>query len=247
MEDSGSGRPILAVMEPIHPRLAERAREPRYSVIDAASFIDRPTSTVRRWALGHVRRDREGRVIQDPPLIRIDGERDFLPLSFLNLLELRFLGSYRNRVPLPSIRRALDYAAEQLHEDRPLLTVDFKVHGRSLFLKFVEVGGDQYLVNASKRGQLAWPESVEELFQAVDYSEEENAAYRWWPLGRPIPVVIDTRLNGGRPITERSMVRTVAIAARRAEGLEPATIAGDVGADLDEVQAALRFEHVRVA
>ena len=244
-QDSGIARPILGVME-AHPRLAERAREPRYTLQEASAFIDRPTSTVRRWALGNVRR-RQGQVRRDPPLIKIDGDLNVLPLSFLNLLELRFLGSYRNRVPLPSIRRALDYAADELREERPLLTVDFKVYGKSLFLKFVEEGGDQYLVNASRRGQLAWPESIEDLLRAVDYSEEENAAYRWWPLGRNIPVMIDTRVNGGRPTTSLSRVRTEAIAARRAEGLADPAVADDVGASVDEVRAALRFERVRTA
>lgn len=53
-------------------RIAERAREPRYTLPEGASFIDRPTSTVRRWAIGNVR-TRQGVTRRDEPLIRVDG------------------------------------------------------------------------------------------------------------------------------------------------------------------------------
>jgi hypothetical protein len=73
--------------------------------------VRRPT--LRRWALGN-RRIYRDRPTVDEPLIHIDGsaDRGDQPLSFLNLLELRFLASYRNTASLPAIRRALDYAPE---------------------------------------------------------------------------------------------------------------------------------------
>ena len=225
----------------LHPRLAERAREPRYSVPDAAAFIGRPPSTVRRWAIGNVR-EYQGERRRDDPLIQVDGATGApRPLSFLNLLELRFLSSYRADVPLQSIRRALEWTAAALHQDRPLLTAEFRVKGRALFLQFAELGEDPYLINASDRGQLAWPESVERFMEAVDYDDEEHTAYRWWPLGRTRPVVITTVMNGGLPSTFESGVRTVAIAAFRHEGLAAEAIAKDVGASVAEVTAALEF------
>jgi hypothetical protein len=228
----------------MHPRIAERAREPRYSVPEAASFIDRPTSTVRRWAVGHSRKTQGGHR-HDPPLIVIDGDSySPIPLSFLNLLELRFLGAYRSRVPLQSIRRALDFAASELKVDRPLLSLEFKVQGKSLFLRFANEGDDKYLMNASQKGQLAWPPALDEFIENVDYDERENSAYRWWPLGRDEPVIVDTTLNGGIPSTALSGVRTNAIAVHRAEGLDVPEIADDVGATADEVRAALLFERV---
>jgi uncharacterized protein (DUF433 family) len=226
----------------IDARIAERAQEPRYTLPEGAAFIDRPTSTVRRWALGNVR-TREGLTRRDEPLIRVDGlPGSSIVLSFLNLLELRFLGSYRKRVPLQAIRRALDYAAQELDEERPLLTVEFKVNGKSLFLRFAELSDDPYLVNASERGQLAWPAALEQFIQAVDY--EENSAVRWWPLGRSQPVIIDTRVNGGLPSTAESGVRTRAIAVHRTEGFAVEEIAKDVGARPREVKAALHFERI---
>src|SRR5262249_48964298 len=99
---------------------------------EGASFVRRPTSTVRRWAVRHTRRHR-GVSRWDEPLIVPDCDvHGPLPLSFLNLLELRFLAGYRSHAPLRSIRRALDFAAAELGEPRPLLTLKFKVQGKSL-------------------------------------------------------------------------------------------------------------------
>lgn len=231
-------------MTEMHPRIATRALEPRYALREAAVFVDRPPSTVRRWTLGHMR-TYAGQERLDEPLVFPDGEAGSpLPLSFLNLLELRFLASYRRRVPLQAIRRALEYAAKDLGESRPLLALDFQAHGRSLFLRYATEGEDPFFLNASQRGQLAWPQALEDFIRAVDYDKEEEVAHRWWPLGRDRPVIIDTLINAGLPSTARSGVRTVAIAARRGDGLVVHEIADDVGAAQDEVEAALVFEHV---
>lgn len=234
----------------VHPRIAERAKEPRYTFPEAAAFIGRPVSTVRRWSVGNVRHP-DGVTKRDEPLIEIDGFRSTFLLSFLTLLELRFLASYRQRVPLQSIRRALEFAASELHEARPLLRVEFQARGKSLFLKFIELGGE-YLVDASLKGQLAWsddpdevwPSALDEFMKSVDYDSEEHSAHRWWLLGRQAPVIIDTLFNGGRPSTALAGVRTNAIALHRSEGLIVPEIATEVSATEDEVRAALEFERL---
>jgi uncharacterized protein (DUF433 family) len=227
----------------VHRRFAERALEPRYRFPEAARLVERPTETIRRWAIGH-QRLYQGRPATDEPLIQIDGsaERDRLPLSFLNLIELRFLASYRQGVSLPAIRRALEFAAHELGVDRPLLEVEFATHGRELFLRYAEEGGEQYFLNASRRGQVAWPEDATLLLESLEYDAGEHAAYRWWPLGKQRPVLLDTRLNGGRPSTAEAGVRTVAIATRANSGWSIGDIAADVAASTDEVEAALQLE-----
>lgn len=210
-------------------------------------MVDRPSQTLRRWSLGNQRSYR-GEKRRDDPLIGVDGlAGDSTPLSFLNLLELRFLGSYRQQASLPAIRRALDYAASELGTERPLLSVEFKIHGRELFLRFAEQGTDPYFVNASRRGQMAWPVAATELLRALDYDEVEKAAFRWWPLGKRRPVVVDTSINGGRPTTTTNRVRTVAIATRARQGWSVRDIEADVAATSAEVSAALELEGATVA
>jgi hypothetical protein len=249
-EDSRKRRPILA--KRMDGKIAKRAMEPRYTFAEAASYLGRPTSTVRRWSIGNPRKQR-GERKRDAPLIAIDGDAG-LPLSFLNLLELRFLASYRATVPLPAIRRALDYAGAALAETRPLVTAGFKAQGRSLFLRYAELTPDAE-IDASRKGQLAWrvevkdvwPSSLDAFLRAVDYDQEEGRAHRWWPLGRDLPIIIDTLYNGGRPSTALAGVRTNAIAVHHREGLVIPEIAYDVGASEPEVEAALEFEGLLAA
>jgi hypothetical protein len=229
----------------MHRRFAERATEPRYAFPEAAPLVCRPAATVRRWSLGNPRVHRGQRRI-DRPLITIDGsaDRGELPLSFLNLLELRFLASYREGASMQAIRRGLDFAAKALQVKRPLLELDFAVNGRDLLLKFAE--DEPYFVNASRRGlqgqALVWPKAAEDLFDSLEYDQAERAAYQWWPLGKTRPVVLDTRLNAGRPSTAETAVRTIAIKARDDEGWEPDAIAADLGATPSEIDAALELE-----
>ena len=234
-------------------RIAKRALEPRYTFAEASAYLGRPTSTVRRWSIGNPRKQR-GERKRDAPLISIDGDGG-LPLSFLNLLELRFLASYRATVPLPAIRRALEFAGAALNESRPLLTAGFKAQGRSLFLRYAELEPNAHL-DASRKGQLAWrvetdadvwPSDLDSFLLAVDYDPEEHHAHRWWPLSRDEPVIIDTLYNGGRPSTALSGVRTNAIAVHRREGFVLPEIADDVGASVREVEAALEFEGLLAA
>ena len=252
----------------LHPRISERATEPRYSIAEGALLVDRPASTIRRWAIGNTRKrkgapSRADQAIRDEPLILVDGGvQGPFPLSFLNLLELRFLASYRSKAPLQSIRRALDFAAVELHEGRPLVSRQFMVRGKSLFLRFAAEGGEAYLMNASQGGQLAWPSefensntdeltlraaqwwpsSLDAFMSSVDYDQEDRA-FRWWPLGRDEPVIVDTYVNGGIPSTARSGVRRCT-SGHRGEGFGISEIAVDVGASEYEVLAALRFERV---
>lgn len=237
-------------MRSMHRKFAQRALEPRYRFPEASPLIGRPAQTLRRWSVGNPRTYR-GRRKVDQPLIRIDGDSE-RPLSFLNLLELRFLASYRESASLPAIRRALDFAARELRVERPLLELDFAVHGRDLFLRFATEANEPYFVNASQRGQttlplLAWPQETSNFLESLEYDKAERAAYRWWPLGKQRPVMLDTGLNAGRPTTAESGVRTIVIATRSQRGWSVDDIAEDVVAQTDEVHAALELEHVAAA
>jgi uncharacterized protein (DUF433 family) len=123
-----------------------------------------------------------------------------------------------------------------------LLDLDFKLHGYELFVRY---GAD--LLSATRGGQMAWPEAVDTLLASLDYDETEQAAYRWWPLGRERPVLLDTRVNGGRPTTASTGVRTISIATRLREGWEPAEIQADTAATLIEIKAAAEIEGIALS
>jgi hypothetical protein len=109
MEEAVAQRPPVAAQEAIlavvpvrpHARIFERAIRPRYNFAEAGRILERKAETLRRWSIGHDRVYR-GEPRTDPPLIIIDGVADGggPPLSFLNLIELRFLTSWRDSMPL---------------------------------------------------------------------------------------------------------------------------------------------------
>ena len=221
-------------------RLRERALVPRYTVNQAAVIIERRAQTTRRWALGYDTRYLGERVHYEP-LIVADGDvHESVSLSLTNLLELRMLSNYRGDVSLQAIRRALDYAATEMGEPRPLVTVEFKAISGELFAKFTETpDGRQLLVNASRRGQfvIEMTEAVETVTANVDYVSE--VAKQWWYRGRDRLVVIDTTVAAGQPITAESGVRVSAVVSRKAEGFTLREIVRDTGASDTEVAAAL--------
>ncbi len=220
--------------------MAERARTPRYTVPVAAELIGRPPETVRRWSLGH-RRTYQGRPAVDEPLIVADGRPESEELSFLNLLELRMLSRYRDKAALQAIRRALSFAADQLNEPRPLISVAFKVHGGELFTRYAESDdGRELLLNVSRGGQLTVEQfvaTVGEVTDDIDYAD--TISWRWWFKSRSIPLLVDTKVAGGHPITAETGVRVDAIASRHLDGYSAEEIGHDTGANQTEIVAAI--------
>ena len=173
-------------------------------------------------------------------MIPADGAKGGLALSFLNLLELKTLSMYRGDAALQAIRRALEYVGKELGEQRPLMTRQFHVYGGDLLTKFIETDDGAMLLNASRGGQLTAEKLVEGALwtRDIDYDEDERAR-RWWFKTRAVPVVVDTRVAGGHPITAGTGVRLDAIATRHREGYSSDEIECDTGATEAEVVAAI--------
>jgi uncharacterized protein (DUF433 family) len=220
-------------------RIEQRALTPRYTISEAATLVGRRSETVSRWSFGHERLYK-GQSRRDDPLIPADGAKGGLALSFLNLLELKTLSMYRGDAALQAIRRALEYVGKELGEQRPLITRQFQVYGGDLLTKFIETDDGAMLLNASRGGQLTAEKLVEGTLwtRDIDYDEDERAR-RWWFKTRAVPVVVDTRVAGGHPITAGTGVRLDAIATRHREGYSSDEIERDTGATDAEVVAAI--------
>ncbi len=213
-------------------------------MVEAGPLVGRPAETVRRWSLGHRRRYND-QPKEDAPLISVDGDptEGKVVLSFLNLLELRMLSSYRDEAALQAIRPALDFAGKQLKEPRPLLSRRFHVLGGDLFTKFAETqDGKQLLVNASRHGQTTLETLIESLEATTgDLDYEKETAYRWWYRTREEPIIVDTRVAAGHPITADTGVRVDAIMSRSESGYSQVEIEQDTGATAHEVESVLRL------
>jgi uncharacterized protein (DUF433 family) len=219
-------------------RIEERALTPRYTIGEAALLVGRRADSVSRWSFGH-ERNYKGTRTRDEPLIPADGERGGLALSFLNLLELRMLSRYRDGAALQAIRRALVYVGKELGEERPLMTRQFQVHGGELLTKFAETDDGALLLNASRGGQMTVETLIENASWTKDIDYEDESARGWWFKTRAVPLLVDTRVAAGRPVTAETGVRLDAITSRHRDGYSNSEIERDTGATPTEVVAAI--------
>lgn len=205
---------------------------PAYSIAEAAGYLRMPKSTLRAWLFGQ----RSFRAV-----IEI-ADRERRQLSFINLVEAFVLSAIRREhsVPLPKVRRAMDYLRRTFKTRRPLADEQFATDGVHLF---VEKFGA--LVGVSQEGQIQLREIILDRLKYV----------RRDPKGVPeklilFPargaargdVVIDPRISFGRPVLDGFGVRTSILAERFQAGDSIDALAHDYGLPPEAIENALRCE-----
>lgn len=108
---------------------------PAYTVAEAAHYLRMPTETLRTWIYGREYESKAGKR-HSKRLISLDNS-DSGYLSFLNLVEAHVLAAMRRsyQLPLPNVRRALDYVRKELEVERPLIEKVFQTDGLDLFVE----------------------------------------------------------------------------------------------------------------
>ncbi|MGH6610967.1 MAG: DUF433 domain-containing protein, partial [Burkholderiaceae bacterium] len=167
-------------------------------------------------------------------------------LSFANLCELHLLSAMRreHRVALPAIRKSVEFVKKRMKRTRPLLDVEFRTNGISLF---VEKAGE--LLNVSREGQLAMRGDFERALERIK-RDEKGSPVRQVPFSRiqsdeaqqPEVVAIDPAVAFGRPMVARAGVKTEVIASRFAAGDAPSELAADYDVSEADILEALRYE-----
>lgn len=213
-----------------------------YSIPEAAHYLQLPPATVRSWALGRRYPTDEGpRFFK--PLVHIADVSKRL-LSFQNLVELHVLSAIRRKhqVKLREVRRAIDYVGKQLKTDHPLVDQQMLTDGRHLFI-------DRYgkLINASQDGQMEMRKMLEAYLERIE-RDDIGLPARLYPFtstivdSSPKPIVIDPRIQFGRPCIAGTGVPTSAIVERFKAGDSVKLLAEDYGRNTSEIEAAIRYE-----
>lgn len=216
---------------------------PAYPVRQAAHYLRIPVSTLRSWVVGRDYPVRGG-TQRFQPLIELPSSSR-ADLSFTNLVEAHVLTAVRreHRVPLDRVRAALDYVRSHLGVERPLADVTFETNGADLFLE--RMGG---LVNVSSGGQLAARAWLDASLRRIDRDEGGLAARLWLftrtgpLLDQPRVVVVDPRLQFGRPVLAGTGVPTAMLRDRYLAGESVADLAADYRCEPLMVEEALRCE-----
>ena len=210
---------------------------PAYTTVEAARFAQTKPNTVAYWY--YRRGKRTGPALGE--------KRLYAPLSYLQLVEVAFAASFRQRgVSLQRIRKARDYVAKVFQAEFPFTQYEFKTEGLHVLLDAAGVDPDfRDLIVADEDGQMAWERIVLERFDQFDY--EEDLALRWHPRGRGTPIIIDPRISFGAPILESTGTPTWVLKGRIEAGETAEEIEADFGVAEADLRYALEFEEVRLA
>ncbi|HXL14913.1 MAG TPA: DUF433 domain-containing protein [Methylomirabilota bacterium] len=224
----------------------EKKTDPRelaaYSIAEVAHYLRMPAATLRYWVLGREHATSTGKGFYKPVIT--PAEHDPPILSFVNLVEVHVLGAIRrqHKVPLPEVRKALNYVTRHFPSRHPLADQAFVTDGLSLF---VEKFGQ--LINVSREGQLAMREVLEAHLRRIE-RDPEGAPRRLYLFTRmakadePKTVVVDPFISFGRPILVGTSIPTMAVAERYKAGETIESLASDYDCPSIQIEEAIRCE-----
>jgi uncharacterized protein (DUF433 family) len=165
-------------------------------------------------------------------------------LSFRDLTELHVLAAIRreHRVRLPAVRKAIAYLRKTFGSDYPLSNQQMLTDGKELF---IERYG--HLISASAQGQMAMKQVLEAYLKRIE-RDRGGMPIRLYPFtrsqiaGNPHSVVIDPRIQFGRPCLAGTGIPTAIIAERYLAGDSMKLLAQDYQRQIHEIEEAIRFE-----
>lgn len=208
---------------------------PAYTIAEAAGYLRLPKSTLRAWVLGQ-------KGFQSVVGIADKAGRR---LSFINLVEVFVLSGIRrdHSIPLPKVRKAVEYLRRTFKTKRPLAEEQFETDGVDLF---VEKYGA--LIGATQDGQLQLREIILGRLKQVrrDPKGVPEKIVLFPARGNmPTPVgdvVIDPRLSFGRPVLDGFGLRTAIVAERFEAGEQIEELAKDYDVPPAAIENAIRCE-----
>ncbi|HEX3657405.1 MAG TPA: DUF433 domain-containing protein [Pirellulales bacterium] len=216
---------------------------PTYGIPEAANYLRIPPATLRSWVSGRFYdTGKERRWFK--PLIALPDKKISL-LSFINLAEAHVLSACRrvHNIPLPNIRKALDYVSKAFSSIHPLIERDFETDGIALFVTHLG-----QLVDATAHGQTVMRKVVEQHLKRLE--RENDIVMRLYPFTRPPhvdddspkSVFFDPRHAFGRLVLASISVPVKSIAERFEAGDTIEHLALDYGCQAADVEEALRCE-----
>ena len=228
-------------------RIADRyqqmdARErPRYSIADAARYLQLPVTTLRYWVLGGTYLVETGRK-RSPSLIRVPNPKE-ARLTFSNLVEAHVLLALRRQhdVSMRAVRDAIVYSERKLRIGRLLLSEELRASAGGVFLD--RLGS---LIELSKDGQQAMREVLAAYLERLT-RDIQGLPERLYPItrsdfaGSPKVIVIDPRISFGKPVIASKAIQTSVVADRFDAGESVSDIATDYDIEVPDVEEAIRY------
>jgi uncharacterized protein (DUF433 family) len=189
-----------------------------YTISEAAALTGASAQAIRRWVFGY--QFRLGDRGRDMPSVwkaeigNVDGHK---VLSFLDLMEVRFIVAFRKqRVSWAAIREAATLACQMFEDSHPFTRRRFRTDGKRIFQQ-VEERPQTRLFDMNRKAWVFNEIVGPSLYSGVEFVKDQTA--RWYPTWPKKTVVIDPQIGFGRPTVSRGNVPTEVLAASaRAEG-----------------------------
>lgn len=212
-----------------------------YSYADADNLARVSRGTSKRWIEGYTYRRPGGERIALPP-ITADREITGGGVSFSDLIEIVAIGKFKDiGFSIPRVRKIVTAAQETFGVRHPLSMLSFKTDGRDVF---VEDGTLLHNLLRNK-SQPAWDAILGPFLETLDY--RDAIAYRWWPLGKDRPILVDPEYGFGQPVVAGSGVRIEIIRERISAGDSNSQIAYDFAVSEADVEAVSQYYMQRIA
>jgi len=219
---------------------------PNYTYQEAAGLSGVFYNTLRSWVKGrhYPRRDGTGFFA---PLINLPDPNVPL-LSYTNVIEAHVLWVIRNLhgLELKKVRNAIEFMKEQFGREHPLADQQFKTDGIDIFIDHLS----DKVLNASRGGQLAFREIIEERLTRVEYNNA-GKPLKLFPLIRnpnvipisrqPRCISVNPEVAFGKPVIAGTAVPIANIADRYQAGDSIATLAADFQLKENSIEEAIRY------
>jgi len=169
-------------------------------------------------------------------------------IGFFDLVELHFVDHFRDQgVSLQTLRTVSEMARNE-YGDHPFARrgVLYRTDRVRIYSEAASATGDKILMDLTER-QYELDIIEESLKSGVDYDPKTELARLWRPRDWTNEIVVDPKINFGRPVLKESGIGTRAIYDQwQAEGGDAEGVADWFRLDLRLVDQAIKFESVRI-
>lgn len=224
---SQSGYPLHDVKE--LPASDPRAREPLYTISEAALFLGMPYGTLRTWLQGRS----SGRALVHV----VEGQGEPL-IPFIGFAEAAMTWILRQGLSAQYIRKALAKLQDEIGVEYALASQDLYFHGAKILYDYLDEDGIKKLVEVVS-GNAVFRPVVEKKLKRLSYSDGFVSGLIL-PKTRREVVSADPRWASGQPLTIRGGARLIDLIRRFAGGEDPLEVAKDYGVPNEDMLEIIR-------
>lgn len=210
-----------------------------YSPVDVSRLLQVATPKLRGWLMGWPNS-------ASGPIIDRDF-KDSRTISFLDLMEMRFIEAFRNQgVPMQTLRKAAGKARKEWGTSHPfaLSKARYLTDRCTIFAQVAQQEDDRVTWDMVSGQHEMWDVIEATIEKGVEFDPASDLARRWFPLPNEFPDVgVDPAIAFGKPAMLDYGIPTNALHRMwRAENGNLARVADAFNIDEEAVRTAVEYE-----